>query len=128
MNYAEYVGIPFKDAGRERDGCDCWGLVRLVLQERFGKTLPAFDDYEKSTRDESERQVAMGLKALNLQRVETPQEGDIALMRIRGALSHVGLYLGGGEILHTMRGTYSVIESASSYRLCTKIEGYYRVG
>jgi len=127
MNYAEYVGIPFKDAGRTREGCDCWGLVRLVLQERFGKTLPAFNDYEKASRDESERQVAMGFKALDLDKVDAPQEGDIALMRIRGALNHVGLYLGGGEILHTMRGTYSVIESAASYRLCTKIEGYYHV-
>jgi cell wall-associated NlpC family hydrolase len=102
--------------------------VRLVLQERFGKELPAFDDYERADRNESEHQVALGLKALDVRPVESPQEGDIALMRIRGALNHVGLYLGGGEILHTMRGTYSVIESAASPRICTKIEGYYHVG
>ncbi|MGD9767976.1 MAG: hypothetical protein AB7U62_10045 [Pseudolabrys sp.] len=37
-----YVGIPFLDRGATRDGCNCYGLVRLVLQERAGIALPTY--------------------------------------------------------------------------------------
>ena len=129
MNYGQYVGIPFVDAGRTKAGCDCWGLVRIVLQEQFGKTLPLWNDYEIASGDEGEREVELGLREGPFTRVEQPQSGDIALMRIFGKLCHVGLYLGNGEILHTSRGTDSVIEKIDGMRqLHGKIEGYYRVG
>ena len=36
----KYVGIPYAPGMSSRDGCDCWGLVRLVYREEFGTLLP----------------------------------------------------------------------------------------
>ena len=38
-----YVGLPFKEGGRHRDGLDCYGLLRLVINERFGGTVPEYE-------------------------------------------------------------------------------------
>jgi cell wall-associated NlpC family hydrolase len=37
----QYIGIEFRDLGRDRDGCDCWGLVRLVILKQARVELPS---------------------------------------------------------------------------------------
>lgn len=38
----EFLDIPFVDRGRNVRGCDCFGLVRLVLARRAGIILPDY--------------------------------------------------------------------------------------
>src|SRR5262245_60853565 len=45
----KYVGLPFKDFGRDFGGVDCWGLVRLVLARECGVAVPTYG--EISARD-----------------------------------------------------------------------------
>jgi len=40
----DFIGLPYTDKGRDRTGCDCWGLVRLALAEVAGITLPDYSD------------------------------------------------------------------------------------
>ena len=37
-----FIGIPWRAGGSDFDGCDCWGLVRLVIAERTGIVLPNY--------------------------------------------------------------------------------------
>lgn len=36
----DYVGLPYLDFGRDRNGLDCWGLYMLIIKEQFGIDVP----------------------------------------------------------------------------------------
>jgi cell wall-associated NlpC family hydrolase len=124
----EYVGLPFADHGRDREGLDCWGLVRLALREQLGIELPSFDvGYEKSTDSgDVARLVDEGRPLIGAARVSDPRPGDIVLLMIRGLPCHVGVYVGGGCMLHARRRTAAVVEDLRSPMWSRRVEGYYR--
>jgi cell wall-associated NlpC family hydrolase len=120
--WREYVGIPFKLGGRDRGGCDCWGLVRLVLAERFQIELPSFDGLCNDAK-ESAKAIDSGRPMISNERVEHPEPGDIVMFR---HTSHVGLCIEPGLMLHTGIAHDSVIERLCGPRIRKLIEGYYR--
>ena len=124
----DYVGLPFAEHGRDRTGVDCWGLVRLVLGERFGVALPCHGTDYRSTLD------ADGLGALIAREmrpawrpVDGPgRAGDVALLRLRGAPMHVGVVVAPGVMLHVEQGIDSVIERSDGLRWKKRLLGIYR--
>jgi len=126
-----YVGIPYLFAGRDRSGCDCWGLVRLVLSERFGIILPSFgEDYDSGDPQALAELVSDALPLVGVDRVNPPREGDIVLLKLFGKTCHVGLVVGGpGErnLLHTLNGHDSAIDYYDGSRWVKRTEGFYRV-
>jgi cell wall-associated NlpC family hydrolase len=125
-----YIGIPFVSNGRTHEGCDCYGLVRLVLSEEFNITLPELsNDYKNAL---NVREVAAlfekNMPVLLASRCETPEEKSLAIIRERGRLCHIGMYAGDGYILHTTAETGSVCQRISHPELSDRIEGYYHAG
>lgn len=126
---ARYVGVPFVDDGRSIDGCDCWGLFRLVYTERLGIDLPSYGD--TSARDLLGVTEAMSAGVAVDERwreVLVPQEYDGVLMRAYGARDpgHVGIMIGAKQLLHVERKTAAVIVPLDHYSVRSRILGFWR--
>ena len=125
----KYVGIPFKSGGRTSDGCDCYGLVRMVLKNEYSLILPMLDGkyidaLDTETTKELFRQY---VPLLCGDKIEKPEEKAIAVIKTQGLATHVALYAGDGFIIHTMLNTGTVCERLSNPTLTGRIEGWYRV-
>jgi cell wall-associated NlpC family hydrolase len=137
---AGYIGIPFVERGRGRDGADCWGLARMIWAERFGLDLASFDGAYETT-EEGE---AIG-RALTERGTETPEwlevapgaerAGDGVLMtgfyRADGALAkapiHVGVVVAPGALIHIERGTDAALgRYRDDRRLARRVVGFWR--
>ena len=86
-----YVGVPFRDGGRDQAGWDCWGLVRFAHWDEAGVELPS---YGEGAQDEIWRRVT-----------DLPRRRmDVVLMRRLGdsgrAPVHVGILADERRMLH----------------------------
>ena len=115
----DYIGIPFVWGGRERStGLDCWGLLRLVQREVFGRDLPTHAHAERNMKTfsvcEESQDALIGDIAPTEVPIASAREGDVVLMRdvaAPGALvRHVATFAGRGRVLHTVEGSESRIE------------------
>lgn len=125
-----YVGIPYADAGATRDGCNCWGLVCLVLSEQCGIELPAYAEITANHMTEAARQMSHDCERPPWRKVECPQTFDVALMTamhgITKIVGHVGVMSGENEVLHTWRATGAVNMPISHRLIRFKLLGFYR--
>jgi len=126
----KYVGIPFVSNGRTLAGCDCYGLVRLVLRDEYGIDLPELSDNYADALNvkETARLFAEQLPVLAGQKIPAPQERAVVIITEHGVAAHIGIVAGGGYILHTGIKTGSICQRESHPGLRGRIEGYYHVG
>ena len=129
MHWAEeLIGRPYLAGGQGPDAFDCWGLVRWVMAQRFGRELPAIPldaaDLRAvlaAFRDHPERQ--------RWQLVSVPVEGDCVLMRQSRHPVHVGVWLDvdEGGVLHAVSGNGVVFQRVRDLLTSGwRIEGFYR--
>ena len=125
----KYIGIPFASNGRSMDGCDCYGLVRLVLRNEYGISLPELsNDYSNALNtSETARLFAENLPVLAGEKIGSPEEKAVVVITEHGVAAHIGIAAGGGYVLHTGVKTGSVCQRETHPGLRGRIEGYYRV-
>lgn len=132
---SDYVGLPFKDRGRDRHGVDCWGLVRLVYAERLSIALPDFAEIRARDWRKVARAIADAADSDEWLPVMRGAEKEFDVVVMRGhsdgarALSvrdHVGVVAPGGCLLHIEEGTDAVVPKLNSPTVKDRIAGIYR--
>lgn len=124
----EYIKIPFKDCGRDENGCDCWGLARLIYRDKLGINLPSLTGYS----DTHDRKVIADLyEGEHITWEEVPlgeeKEFDIIIFRTMGLPTHVGVAIGNGFMIHCERSIGTCISNYRKELLWKKrIVGVYR--
>lgn len=81
-----WIGVPYMWGGNSRSGVDCSGLTTQVYSRAAGITLPRV----------SAAQALVG----QARTLATAQPADLVFFAKGGLVHHVGIYAGGGTIIH----------------------------
>lgn len=126
---AEFIGTPFVEFGRDRTGCDCWGLARLVYAEALGIDLPSYSGQYASAEEHAEISALILDAALSpvwMLVDGSPEEFDIAVFR-RGRMdTHVGIIVAPGLMLHMAQEDCAKIERYDQAAWKNRLTGIYR--
>jgi len=107
---------------------DCWGLARETMR-RFGKEVPdfsvsCFDTVVINSLYDGEKIKWSWIK------VDMPEPGDLAVMNLDPLcptmIQHVGVYVGEGRILHTLKKRESHLVRIDDPYWSRKIKAWYR--
>lgn len=126
-----YLDLPFVEGGRSRAGVDCYGLLRLVLAERFGCDIP--EDPAGARRAGMDRASVAGLAArIEAARAEWRElrrddirPGAAILLRVEGRPLHVGVVLNDRAFLHAEPGAGVHAERWDGARWASRVLGFY---
>ncbi|WP_319414422.1 NlpC/P60 family protein [uncultured Cohaesibacter sp.] len=122
-----YIGIPYRDLGRQMSGCDCWGLVHLVYRRECRINLPSYLHAYHSSDERAEvaRLIGNAAASSRWHKVEDPEVFDVVTFRRGQLTSHIGIILRPDWMLHMSEAGARV----ENYRLPSwkqRLIGIYR--
>lgn len=120
-NYEDLIGIPFIDGGRNKEGFDCWGLVKEIYK-RNNIDLP---DYAISATDAVAIANQMEDQKFNWIEIEIPTSNCLVVIKLAsdGWANHVGVYIGNGYFIHAYSKKGVCVDRVRNWR--SNIIGYY---
>lgn len=123
-----FIGLPYLPFGRDRAGCDCWGLAKVVYQDELAISLPDYLGYSSIEEHAELAAVIAGAttSALWLPVDGAPEAFDIAVFR-RGHLeTHVGIVVRPGLMLHIARDDCAKLETYRTGPWSHRLTGHFR--
>lgn len=127
---SNYIGIPYQIGGRDREGLDCWGLIRLIYKEVNGIILPNCPGIVKGDLRGDAAEIAREAHE-RWKEMPGPVESCVVAMSQKTVLHHVGLwtFADGGKIVHCRENCSVVAETVRTLRLRgVRIFKYFQYG
>lgn len=131
QNFKNYIDIPFVDGGRDRSGCDCWGLVRMVHADA-GINLPSYGEISAGELLAVAREMSGGMEDPVWRRVDGERRRplDVVVMRRLSEASrvpvHVGVMVDEKRLLHVLIATNSVVVPLTHFSIAPRVIGFFR--
>lgn len=129
MTYADLIGVPFVEGGRDRTGLDCWGVV-LEWYRRQGVLLK--DPFRLETQASLKQAHVLPADQWiarqfdHWRRVERPEVGSVVAFRdVEGAAVHVAVLVASGLVLHALRRCGVVVSKLDREPWCSAMMGVY---
>lgn len=116
VNFSHLIGIPYKQM-------NCFQLAQAFYRDVLGKDLKHYCDVIPKERTDIQNLIFSNVG--DFEKVESPQFGDIVIMKIYGLESHIGIFIDADRILHASENNGSILDRA--FRWKTLISGYYRL-
>jgi|LGOV01.1.fsa_nt_gb cell wall-associated NlpC family hydrolase len=129
MAIEKYLGIEYKHLGRGLDAGDCLNLPLLFYKDEFGINVENNQVYAEDWYLDTPTLILDNLK--NLGFVDVPIKvlnyGDVLVFKWRNTPSHLGIYIGGGNFLHT--GAHGTgLSSVFSGAWARRVHSVWRLG
>lgn len=126
----DFISVLFKEKGRDRNGCDCWGLARLIYKEKLNIELPLLLDYD-TTKDSKSISKLYDIEHQDWEEIPVGEEKefDILVFKIVGLPTHVGVVVKKGIMIHceNKRGSH-ITEYYKDIQWNKRLVGVYRYG
>lgn len=124
MDVSKYIGLPFKPLGRAVDGCDCWGLARIIYRDEFGIDIPSLQ--YAAPYDPEELFGVMDDESRHWLPVELGKEKPGDILTLRALNPHVGIVVERGLMIHIQQTTAACIDRYKRSSWKKRIMGIYR--
>lgn len=115
-----WIGTPYRYGGQSRSGTDCSGFMMEVYRTSLGISLPR----NSAKQSEFCRRIKRGEMV----------PGDLVFFgRSAGRISHVGMYVGNGRIIHASSSRGVIVSNleetyyVKNFRHCGRVEQFGRL-
>lgn len=112
-----------KYIGRDYTTYNCFDLVKEFYSDKFGLTLGYSYDRELVGDRKTVESLIVSNKG-DFERADSPQFGDIVIIKLYGIECHIGVYISNGRFLHSARTVGSLLDRIERYE--RMVSGYYR--
>lgn len=139
MRWVEkYLRIPFVDRGEDFSGCDCWGLLSLILLEEKGIRISDHKDVAAGDLLAKAKKITKGAEAdpeWNRITAGSEKPFDGVLMKgqirndgvLRSVAVHIGCVVTPGRLVHVEKETgVLVVDYRRNALVKNRILGFYR--